>query len=383
MAISQHDRLALTNYWMLRMGERYFPFNQVNDGQQTSAPAFWIQYERDLVALAMVDAWREFAFWLGYNPSPVYDSEKLRLSRLGGLCQTLKLEKTGKLQALGQRGTELLAEAAAITFTDGDGDGLPDTGTVTINLGTAALTELQAFFTVADGAPAAADEAYQIYPVKWVDNGDGTATGSFHRALAVLPEEWDFPFVDGNIDKRRGLVASNNSQFISTLDVYRVYPDPTNAVQLILPLQAGDTALQYESMNAVVLDSDDSTFQMVLTEAQASSQACGDSSIFDAREVLVHYYAGNPLDRNGRIQGELETALVRFANTQMPMETKNVSLRIREQWMRDYKDLFVDKNVPPEYVNPFGIKYGQWEAWRIVARMADSERGHVSRIGGG
>jgi hypothetical protein len=349
----------------------------VNDGQSTSAPAFWIQYERDLIAFAMTDAWHEASYWLGYHPSPIYDVETLDLSNKKAICQTLKLEKTGWLNALGKRGAALIDADATITFSDEDGDSIDEIGSITVTLGVASIEELQVFYRVTDGAPQEADEAYEIYPVIWVDNGNGSATGSFHRGSVVLLEEWQTPYVAGDIDKRNGLPPADDSKYLTDVAVYRIYPDPTDAVQLVLPLEQGDTELSYLSMNAVITDQEDAALRLVLPD-DFDECAAGPLS---ARKVRVYYYAGRPLHPiNGRILPELETALVRFANTQAPLETKNISLRVREQWKKDWEDLFVDKNVPPEYVNPFGIKRGQWEAWRIVTRLAHPERGNVTRI---
>lgn len=115
----------------------------------------------------------------------------------------------------------VLLANAAITWSDADGDGIDDTGTVTAPCDSGqSACEIEVYYPGHDGDP-----AYQIRPATASVTGT-TATVQFKKQLCVLedilgayspgPAQWD-----------------TNDDFLESVDVYRHYNDPSQQATLI------------------------------------------------------------------------------------------------------------------------------------------------------
>lgn len=362
MAIAEATHYNLLNRWPLRMNENIWSFNQIggSDLVNRSTPGVYIQHERDDIAYALhaaMDAIAEERS-IGFYLRPTWVSEQLKLDSRGDYTrQTLRL-KYGFIQQMGQRTQTIIAGGPFnVTYSDADSDGIQDTATITVNT-TVAANEIQVFFQVADGAPAAADPRYQIDDVVVTSNGT-VATITGHKALFVKPSAvWAKQY--DTAGQRFVGSYSTGGNFVTAVDVYRVYNDPTNAVQLLMQPPAGtatpDTAVGVghirdvrESFIRVEL----ATGQPVLSKTPYA--------------VKIFYQAGYPLD-NGRITPHLETAAIRLANASMPRQASFVDPVVLRQWTDDQQQ--ISQAVSREdALNPFGLLAGQFEAWKILKRF--------------
>lgn len=119
----------------------------------------------------------------------------------------------------GREAWSVIQAGAAIVYTDPDGDGYSERATVTVATTVTSPDEIALYYPVAGAVPSAHDSAWEIRPIN-VSISSGVATITFERHQAVLStllESLVAEAVDGLVD----------ANFLSTVDVYRHYNDPS------------------------------------------------------------------------------------------------------------------------------------------------------------
>lgn len=123
----------------------------------------------------------------------------------------------------GIRSQDLVAAASVIVWTDPDGDGYFEWGTVTAPTVALNSAELHVYYPGHSGDP-----AWEIRPIQALIAA-GVATITFRRELCVLEDilesltNSDVPLADGTDD----------ADFLDRVDIYRVYNDPQRQVQML------------------------------------------------------------------------------------------------------------------------------------------------------
>ncbi len=365
MARAEVQTLGLLNRWPIEMYEDIWRYNQIlgtgvrKTSQCQNVP--YIQSERELIAASLHDALQTTAEYLGYYPAPMWIEDEIVTidSERNWNGQTLSTA-FGHLIAFGRRATSLIEPDVSITYTDRDSDGINETAVITVNnVGSIAAGEIQVFVREIDGAPIAADELWQIDNLRVVKSGS-TATITGPRALFVKPATiWAREYETNAPYERFAGSTSATGDFLAEVDVYRVYADATNAVELLLD------AAQVGAANAVV---------PVTTDIRNAEM--GDFAVYSAngqsaplsrpRNVRVSYRAGYKLRPEGSMDKQLALAITRYANTLMPTSPR-ICDRTMERWNEDRR---VDENIaardawtPP----PFGVSVGGLHTWSVVA----------------
>lgn len=370
MAITDVTTFKLLNRWRDIMKADPYLFNQITGvgipiPETCGEKGVFIQLDRDQIANALNDAVESARDYLNFYPRPTYLHARLYLQE--GIPierQELRLPN-GYLQAFGRRATTLIEDDVAVVYTDSNGDGVDDLATITLTLVTdVAADEIQVFFRVTDGALNNADDLWQIEPLRVVKSGlNVTITG--HRALFVNPDVWAVDYDEPTfINKNSGDVA-DAADFVTLVDVYRVYTDSTNAViynaDPIFDCGSApiDGDVQYSGTGRIV-DRTISSFN------PRRGDHCG---LYYAETVDVWYLAGLPLV-NGLMERRMEKALVRFSNTLMAQSPSCFCDRVLNMWKQDTTTEDVEKL--PEWLadNPLGLQGGAVEAWRVINRMA-------------
>ena len=128
--------------------------------------------------------------------------------------------KHGFIISGGIREKTLLGRASAIVRTDGDGDGYAETATVTTAVTFTDINEVRIYCTGADG-----DDAYEIRPAT-VSISGGFAT--------IVFKSWQVPILDllEKLDAAP-IDAAVNTNYETTVDVYRVRNDPSTQLQFM------------------------------------------------------------------------------------------------------------------------------------------------------
>ncbi len=366
MAVSEIPTYKLLNHWQRLMQENIFRFNQV---QGTGVPrdeehVAYLQPHRDEVALALNNAVSKVVDVLGYYPRPVWITDEIIPLRWSEPYQLQTLNTRYKhLIEFGSRGTTLISAGAAVVYSASVVGGALDTATITIPTALTNPAEIQIFFQVADGAPAAADELWEIEPTT-VSISGGNAVIVAHRALFVKPSTiWSVPYTydAGNLDTPHYADIALAADFVTNVDVYRVYNDTTNAVQLQSDgiwtnCDCSTTTTTSSAAGARITNPRLGTFEVRPT-------ACGCNGFVES--VKVNYRAGLALVR-GAVDPTLAEALIRFANTHFGQQPIGLADRVNEKWMYDRSAEDRDLLTPDVIHNPFGIQRGSIFAWRTI-----------------
>lgn len=123
----------------------------------------------------------------------------------------------------GRRSKTLIQAGRPVVYTDVDGDGYAETAEVTV---TTTVTDVEEIALYYPDASDPGNDDWQIRPLLSVSISAGTATIKFRREQAVLKslyERIDAPAINGLTD----------ANFLTTVDVYRVYHDPNVQGQLV------------------------------------------------------------------------------------------------------------------------------------------------------
>lgn len=382
MAIAKTvDNNLLLNAWQRVVDENEYSFNQVaGKGAPLNKNCdVYIQSDRETIARALDQSLKKIARVLRYWPRPKWFQGTLHLgagvpTRFEYL-QTNTTEEGGswKLIEFGQRATTLIDDNATVTYSD-SGYGVNDTATISVATSVTNPDEIQIFFRTADGAPGAADPRYQIEPAR-VSISGGVATIVASRWLFVKPNTiWDVPWVVGdpnNRERNKADSANTSSNFVTDVDVYRVYNDTTTQLEL---LDTNNDVL--DTFTAEIVDDELGGFTF--------TRDCWDSwrcYCHHPTRLRVSYRAGQPLV-NGYMDAELEDAIVRLANVLMPVELCTFQAPTKNRWEND-RNPMVQQNIsvltPADLKNGFGSTLaGAVYAWRTAVDRSIASGGKIT-----
>jgi hypothetical protein len=187
---------------------------------------------REELSQAIYEAENELASYLGYWPAPKWDvierhelvsvrpgSWSRSLYDINGDNISVKADK-GKLISGGTVAKALIEAGAAITYTDVDLDTYFETATITVNTSVTDPEEIAVYYPGLSG-----DDEWEVRPIS-VSISGGVATITCRReqlVLKTLLEALDAQAVAG----------ASAGNFLTTVDVYRKYHDPSTQVQLV------------------------------------------------------------------------------------------------------------------------------------------------------
>lgn len=385
MAISKkYPTYGLLNHWQSVLDVNIWHFNQIaGDGAPfvgDNCREVWVQPEREHVARALYDAVQQMKDAMGFYPRPVYLSERIPFGR--GVPYQLQVLQTKwgnrKLIEFGQRATSAIQAAATVVYSDSDGDGIDDLATITVTSGVS-TDEVALFFQVSDGAPSAAHELWEITPIT-VSQAAGVTTITAPRAYFVKPSTiWNIPRdpTDPNTLEKNDGDTRATGDFVTAVDVYRVYTDTTTPLQVYgdpIYTQSYDLDLNVATTGvARIVDA-----ELGLFEGRVESCACPAHAI---QGVQVYYKAGEALEY-GHMQTQMEEACVRLANTLMPQQPSTLCDVTWNMWAEDRQSMKVDNMSllqERDLGNPFGLKQGQVAAWHVARQYKLVSGGKLTR----
>lgn len=385
MAVSYRDTThGLLNAWQRRMRVSDWHFNQIT-GDGVDAPVstpgnqVWVQPEREGVVEGIIAARGLAVPLLGFHHRPVWLKDRVEIAPGISLRSQLFESKYRYIEAIGKRGTTVIEAGATVVYTDADGDGVAETASVTVPAGSITDPgEVELYFTPDDSLYAAADIRWQIEPVAVsISGGNIVVTG--HRSLFTNPALWRTPYNAPNYNASSKVDGDtgNPADFVTEVDVYRVFADTTEAVMVYC--QSGCcgqplTYTGYEGSGLIV-----SPTHGVLRFDTLESCPCAFGG--GKRYIEVWMKAGYPLDPfTGLPDPALELAFLRLTNAEMPYAVPTADARANI-WYGDTQ-VYEQGSLPPNLLNnPLGVKVGQVEAWRTFKRFID-ELQSVGPLGG-
>lgn len=188
---------------------------------------------REEIGMAIQAAEREIAAEVGYNLMPDWTEEErlqypqpfapgvYNLNGLNprGMLNSVELPR-GHIISGGVRIKTILQYAAAIVRSDTDGDGYQELCTVTVPTTVTLADEIHIYYAGQNGA-----DEWEIRPIKVTLSG-GNAIITFKAWQVPLASSYD-------VVNPAVLDADLNASYETTVDVFRVYNDPSTQVQFM------------------------------------------------------------------------------------------------------------------------------------------------------
>jgi hypothetical protein len=345
--------------------------------------------------------------YLGYSPAPHYVVETLQWPRISGAGgadgRWLTLQATeGEVRAIGVETVLAIQVAAAITYTDEDGDGIDDTFTISAASTLTDASQVAVYFSLADrfngfGATTALSPRWRVQPITVTISG-GTVTVKGPKQLCVKPIKYEGVVNIG----ANGLDPSVAGNFVATLDLYQRYTatdgntvDTSQAVVIWETRPCHGWACCCDGCVTA-------SYSGAVSDVAATAQAVGRGGIRDARHglitpvaelyntagqtwssnsccggetpdrVIVRYLAGWPLGSDGLMQEPYRTVVARLAAAELARPVCGCDSANRElyHWQFDLSqtargdELF---GISQENLNnPLGTRRGHVQAWKFI-----------------
>lgn len=391
------DRVAF------HLGIDPYHFNQIITDQHPIDPAgvcedVWLQHDwqldgkisRESLADALRQAEDMVSAYLGYSPLPRWYEEDQNLEPHYKPEVTYLYNSRGEPKSIttqwgyfiegGIKATTLV-DTPDIAYVDDDGDGYNETAEITFSTTVTDEDELYVFYPGKAGA-----EAWEIRPLTSVviDTTTATATIKFPRYLVPLEILVERPYGDGSTSL--AIDGDDVDNFLTEVDVYRIYSDPSQQVTFhyegttsdCLSTPCNDTTetgclypknkrlgiVQYRRAD---WNSDTETY-----ESKSFSAA--------PKYLTVNYRAGLRYNNSFRqMDRTLERMIIYFALSLVDRDICGCAYT-QEIWQKQTEDLALSDNkrsfsVPwAELGNPFGTTRAAIALWKHITplRLAKS-----------
>lgn len=369
--------------------------------EQSACDDLWYEYAwqrvgqlgRDDLAKALYEAERQVIRYLGFYPMPAWIAEEehpvtkpyaveLRnYSSLNSRGQQKSIRTNyGYVIEPGSRAKSLIESGAAVVYSDANGDGYIELATVSVNTTITDTDEIHVYFPGHLGK-----DTWEIRPTTVTVNS-GVATITFPRYLVPLPELWERDPDEGDI--WRTISGDSLSNFITTVDVYRVYTDTsvqatfyhentcsgcggTGCVNCDFAsetacLRIRDPRLGLMSYSPATWDADTETFTM------------GSCCSRDPDKIKLYYRAGY-VNRGledysyKTMDPEWERAIVYYAFTLL-QRVPNLCGNLQDIYARFNEDLALAEGGKSYTIafknlqNPLGTTRAAIDLWRMIER---------------
>lgn len=354
--------------------------------------------------------------YLGYSVAPHYAEATLPWPvRADGLLRTGPWGsdwrwldaalREGEVRAVGVETLANIATAAAVVYTDTDGDTIEDTFTITAATTITDASQIAVYFSIADrfngwGASTALSSRWRLQPVQIAISG-GTVTIRGPKQLCVKPIKYEGAVNIGP----NGLDPSDATNFVTTLDIERRYTEtggttiatsqavitwetrPSHGWWCCCGCQSAsafggspyDPAAVAQAVARVGIR--DARHGLV-APAEASFDATSgvwsalDWTVCDQPDrVTVRYLAGIALGADGQMQEPYRTLVARMAAAELARAVCGYDAANRELYRWQFEvsqtargdELFAIS--PEDLNNPFGTRRGHIYAWKYVRRL--------------
>jgi len=184
------------------------------------------QVGREEIARAIEQAETDIANYVNYWPLPKWIIDERQptskparpeLYNWGGVNARWQAQSVpvryGHFVQGGQRAQTLIEANSNLTYSDPDSDGFDELATAMVNTSVTEPCEVRAYFPAQNGS-----DAYELRPIN-VTLAGGVATITANRWQLADPSLW-YNFAAAVID------GDDDTNFITEIDVYRVYNDP-------------------------------------------------------------------------------------------------------------------------------------------------------------
>jgi hypothetical protein len=366
----------------------------------------WVQYpwqadnrvSREELAIEINRAERDIAAQMRQWPGPKWTEDEIvpypqyhRREYVGqyghsanGSMKAVKLNY-GQFIEGGKRASTLVdtvtVSGGDLEYLDQDSDGFYETARITVATSLTDACELRLYFANENG-----DEEWEIRPLNSRSISGGVFVATVDAWLLLKPEL--LAALPGtSATGFQAIDAENSDNYVTSVEVYRVYNDPEEQCTLLWPgIEAcvcggsGCAACEFETQTGCLVEKDaPAGLVSVIPATYLNGSWTGVSFTqgFEPRKVRVSYKSGvQELDRSGcyTVPEDLATAITYMTTARLarPLCTESVSLRQREEELKEDRTVInpggeVHRWVTKEVLScPFGTRYGELQAWRIV-----------------
>lgn len=302
------------------------------------------------------------------------------------------------IQKIGVETRTLIEAARPLTYSDRDNDTIDETFTFTVATTVTDPSELAIYFSLADrwDNPAVGEE-YRVRPLHVTISG-GVATITGKRWIVVRPVLYE------GVSPEDGINALDNANFATTLDVYRLFIDPTG-----ITVDTAQAELIYETSPwpyyACACNSSTNSYDPAAlasatgragirdsllgevsigrsvynaTSGLWGSPACGGGCSGIPDRLTIRYQAGYPLDSSYRMDDRVKRTIAKLAAAELPQRlcACDSANRAWYHWQFDLArtegggDESYGAISPEDLNNPLGSKRGQVMAWKEIVNGA-------------
>lgn len=376
------------------------PLTHFNQLQGPKAPqsrgcdGIWDQDARDLLAWTMQSAEEMITAELGFFPSPDFVVDERHAFALTGVRSDwynadIRTDHS-YVECFGTEQLTLVQAGATVEYLDLDNDPLDREETAEI--GNALYADLPAcaekcdvavFFTVADGAEDAADEKWEIRPLK-VDIDGSTMRIRAESSMFVRPNLWDLTEQDcfGSDDPDMWKWNWQTANLVTSVDVYCRTINKQTPVTLLWDGVCNCAGIcAHKSQTGCAYPTDLKRGFFVPRAATWNGTTNIDNVPlynFPPESVKASYRSGYPL-KNCQMDPRLERAIIKLTNVLLPEPPCNYCDAAQVRWQEDRKA--IDALTPESANMPWDLyARGALEAWRIVKRLAVGYGGKMGRV---
>lgn len=344
----------------------------------------WFQYpsqrigqaSRDDLAIALRSAEDQVFVHLGYPLVPIWVQEEEQPLVVPGNLNSRGHHKSirtssGYIIAGGVRAKSLISAAAAVVYSDADGDGYAETATVTVPTSVTDGQEVHVYYPSKAGA-----DAWEIRPITVTLSG-GNAVIVFKKELAVdenLIEKYPSPddptiVVDGD----------DNNNFLATVDVYRVYHDGSDHGTMYGESSCDDNSPATGTVELVVRNGPLGIFAYSQMDWNATDLEFNHpaSPVYEAYRILLNYRAGVVNHFLPRpyldMEPQWERAIVYYAVSLLDREVSGCE-NTHNIWAKQSEDLALSDQGKSYSVafadlsNPLGTTRAALNLWKMIKR---------------
>lgn len=349
--------------------------------------------------------------YLGYSVAPHYVTETIAWPQAAapwgsdGRWLDMQLSE-GETRAIGVETLTAIQVAAAVAYSDADGDGFDDTFTISAATTITDISQIAVYFSTGDrfngwGATTALSPRWRVQPLQ-ISISAGTVTIRGPKQLCVRPIKYEGAINIG----ANGLDPSTAGNFVTTLDIYQRYTATDgNTVATSQAVIIWETRPSHGWWCCCSGCSSSDPYSGSPYDVAATAQAVARVGIRDSRHglitaaessydsttsiwsaldwsvcsrpdrVTVRYLAGFPLGSDGQMQEPFRTLVARMAMAELARAVCGCDSANRElyRWQFDLSqtargdELF---GISPENLNnPFGTRRGHVYAWKAVQNL--------------
>lgn len=280
----------------------------------------------------------------------------------------------------GIRGSTLLDADATIVYTDPDGDGYDETAKVVVATTVTDKNEIRIYYPGKDGA-----DNWEIRPTQVVISG-GNATITFRRELVVVEEKLEAFDIEG-----MEAVGTVDDDFISKVDVYRVYNDPSKQATFLWEpfanvcascASVGCSQCSFNTQEGCLISRSDPRqsiigFSPATWDADEEDFLTQPWSLTRMPEVVRLYYYSGWRNKNASYTSRLDDRMARmiayYAAALLDRPPCECSADVWRRWRQDLSMDSGDEDGQPIFRtpsgsldNPFGTRRGEVNAWRMI-----------------